>query len=87
MKEQEIFSKLEGILKTPRHGIAWIPEDKKINPETEFRHDLGMDSLDTYEFVYNVEEEFGISIPDEKANDFETLKDYVEFIKKYPTNN
>ncbi|MCK9568289.1 acyl carrier protein [Candidatus Pacearchaeota archaeon] len=86
MKEQEIFSKLEGILKNPL-GEAWIPENKEIKSDTEFRHDLGMDSLDVYEFVYDVEEEFGISIPDEKANDFETIKDCVEFIKKYPTNN
>jgi acyl carrier protein len=84
MKEKEILNKLELLLKTPRHhGAVWIPEDKEVKPETELRTDLDMDSLDTYEFVYNIEEEFGISIPDEKANDFETLKDYVEFIKKY----
>jgi acyl carrier protein len=41
----------------------------------------GSDSLDTYELVYAIEEEMGISIPDEKANEFETVKDAYEYIK------
>ncbi|HPG96700.1 MAG TPA: acyl carrier protein, partial [Rectinema sp.] len=46
-----------------------------------FRQDLGADSLDTYELVYGIEEELSIQIPDEKANEFETVKDAFEFIK------
>ncbi|MCL2705672.1 MAG: phosphopantetheine-binding protein, partial [Spirochaetaceae bacterium] len=38
-------------------------------------------SLDTYELVYALEEEMGIQIPDEKANEFETVGDAVEFIR------
>jgi acyl carrier protein len=56
-------------------------EEDKITPEASFRQDLGADSLDTYELVYGIEEELGISIPDEKANEFETVKDAYEFIK------
>jgi len=56
-------------------------EEDKITLETSFRQDLGADSLDTYELVYGIEEELGITIPDEKANEFETVKDAYEFIK------
>jgi acyl carrier protein len=56
-------------------------EEEKITLDSSFRQDLGADSLDTYELVYAIEEEMGISIPDEKANEFETVRDALEFIK------
>jgi acyl carrier protein len=56
-------------------------EEDKITLEASFRQDLGADSLDTYELVYGIEEELGITIPDEKANEFETVKDAYEYIK------
>ena len=56
-------------------------EEDKITLDASFRQDLGADSLDTYELVYAIEEEMGITIPDEKANEFETVGDAVEFIK------
>ena len=56
-------------------------EEDKIAMESSFRQDLGADSLDTYELVYAIEEEMGISIPDEKANEFETVGDAVNYIK------
>lgn len=56
-------------------------EESKISLDASFRQDLGADSLDTYELVYAIEEEMGISIPDEKANEFETVRDAYDFIK------
>ncbi|MEX2443703.1 MAG: acyl carrier protein [Alkalispirochaeta sp.] len=56
-------------------------DEEKITPESSFRQDLGADSLDTYELVYAIEEEMGISIPDEKANEFETVGDALDFLK------
>lgn len=56
-------------------------DPSKIAMESSFRGDLGADSLDTYELVYAIEEELGVSIPDEKANEFETVKDAYDFIK------
>ncbi len=55
-------------------------EEGKINLESSFRKDLGADSLDTYELVYAIEEELGVTIPDEKANEFETVKDAVDYL-------
>ncbi len=65
---------------------ALIAEKLEIDEETialdsSFRKDLGADSLDTYELVYAIEEEMGITIPDEKANEFETVKDAVDYLK------
>jgi acyl carrier protein len=56
-------------------------DEDKITLDASFRQDLGADSLDTYELVYAIEEEMGVSIPDEKANEFETVRDAYEFIK------
>ncbi len=56
-------------------------EEAKVTLDASFRQDLGADSLDTYELVYAIEEEMGIQIPDEKANEFETVRDAYDFIK------
>lgn len=56
-------------------------DESKITLDSSFRGDLGADSLDTYELVYAIEGELGVSIPDEKANEFETVRDAYDFIK------
>ena len=56
-------------------------DESKITLDSSFRGDLGADSLDTYELVYAIEEELGVRIPDEKANEFETVRDAYNFIK------
>ena len=56
-------------------------DESKITLDSSFRGDLGADSLDTYELVYAIEENLGVSIPDDKANDFETVRDAYDFIK------
>ena len=56
-------------------------DEGKITLDSSFRNDLGADSLDTYELVYAIEEELGVRIPDEKANEFETVRDAYDFIK------
>ncbi|MDR1895112.1 MAG: acyl carrier protein [Spirochaetales bacterium] len=72
----ELFEKLKKLI-----ALKLEVDEDKITPEASFRQDLGADSLDTYELVYAIEEEMGITIPDEKANEFETVKDAIEFIK------
>ena len=56
-------------------------DESKVTLDSSFRGDLGADSLDTYELVYAIEEALGVSIPDEKANEFETVRDAYDFIK------
>ena len=72
----ELFDKLKKLI-----ADKLEVDEAKITPEASFRQDLDADSLDTYELVYAIEEEMGITIPDEKANEFETVKDALEFIR------
>jgi acyl carrier protein len=53
----------------------------EINPETTFKDDLGADSLDLYQIIMAVEEEFHIQIPTEAAEKIVTVQDAVEAIR------
>jgi acyl carrier protein len=72
----ELFEKMKKLI-ADRLEI----DESKITLDSSFRQDLGADSLDTYELVYAIEEELGISIPDEKANEFETVRDALDYIR------
>ena len=72
----ELFVKMQKLI-ADKLGI----DESKITLESSFRQDLGADSLDTYELVYAIEEELGIKIDDEKANEFETVGDAYNFVK------
>jgi acyl carrier protein len=72
----ELFNKMKKLI-----AEKLDVDEEKISMDASFRQDLGADSLDTYELVYAIEEELKIQIPDEKANEFETVRDAYEFIK------
>jgi len=55
-------------------------EEDKITENASFIDDLGADSLDTVELVMAFEEEFGIEIPDDAAENIQTFGDAVKFI-------
>ncbi len=57
-------------------------EADKVTPEASFVEDLGADSLDTVELVMAFEEEFGIDIPDEDAEQMRTVGDAVKYIRE-----
>ena len=80
--DQELFDKLQKLI-ADKLDI----EAEKVTLDASFRQDLGADSLDTYELVYAIEEELGIQIPDEKANEFETVRDAYEFIEAQSSGN
>jgi acyl carrier protein len=82
MEDKEIFEKLEKILMDPDSDWIGITPKTKITPGTNLRKDLGFDSLEEYEFVYLIEGEFEISIPDYIAVELETPKAYVDYIQK-----
>ena len=52
----------------------------KITKETNILTDLGADSLDLVEVLMSLEDEFGVSIPDEAIADIKTVGDLVAFI-------
>ena len=45
-------------------------EETEVTNEASFTNDLGADSLDTVELIMEFEKEFGISIPDDQAKDY-----------------
>ena len=55
-------------------------EKGKITEATNIAEDLGADSLDLVEILMSLEDEFGVSIPDEAIPDIKTIKDVVNFI-------
>ncbi len=57
-------------------------EPEKVTKEASFVEDLGADSLDTVELVMAFEEEFGIDIPDEDAEQMRTVGDAVAYLEK-----
>ena len=58
-----------------------IHEDD-ITPESTFIDDLGADSLDIFQIIMGIEEEFDIEIPQDEAEKISTVKDAVDKIKE-----
>ena len=57
-------------------------EDSKIESGSSFVDGLGADSLDTVELIMQLEEEFGIEIPDEDAEKITTVQAAVDYIEQ-----
>ena len=52
----------------------------EVVPNASFQEDLGADSLDVVELVMALEQEFGVSIPDDAVQGIKTVKDAYDFI-------
>jgi acyl carrier protein len=52
-----------------------------INLETSLTEDLDADSIAAIDVIMALEDEFGIEIPDEEAENFKTIKDICKFIE------
>lgn len=53
-----------------------------LTAETSFKEDLGADSLDLFEMVMALEEEFNVEIPSEDLEGIQTIGDVEEYIRK-----
>ena len=73
----EIVSKVKEII-LDKFGDA----EEEVKPEASFTNDLGADSLDTVELIMEFEKEFGISIPDDKAEKIGTVGDAIAYIEE-----
>ena len=56
--------------------------EAEIKRETKFKDDLGADSLDLFEMVMALEEEFGIEIPSEDLEKIVTVNDIIGYLKE-----
>ncbi|HPY04203.1 MAG TPA: acyl carrier protein [Spirochaetota bacterium] len=71
-----VFEKIKGVVAN-QLGV----EESKIALETKFIEDLGADSLDLYQVIMNLEEQFGIEIPSEDAEKIKTVGDAVSYVE------
>ena len=56
-------------------------KEEDIKDDTNIAEELGADSLDLVEILMSLEDEFGISIPDEAIPEIKTVDDIVNFIQ------
>ncbi len=57
-------------------------QKEEIKPETTFVDDLGADSLDIFQIIMGIEEEYDIEIDNDEAEKIVTVQDAVDQIKK-----
>jgi len=75
MEHDEIFDKVKEVI-VDQLSV----EEDDVTEEASFVDDLGADSLDIVELVMALEESFGVSIPDEQAENIKTVSDAVAYI-------
>ena len=72
-----IFDKIVEIM---MDHLSIQPQD--ITPETSFKEDLAIDSLDLYDLVTALEDAFNIEVPSERQSEIETMEDLVKILKE-----
>lgn len=69
---------LEKIQELVAEGLG--VEKEEVVESASFTKDLGADSLDLFELVMSLEEEFGVKIPTEDLEKIDTVGDVMEYI-------
>jgi len=76
MSENETFEQLKGLI------VELLEvEESKVVPEASFADDFNADSLDFIELITAVEDTFKIEIPDEDAENLQTVQDALDYIE------
>jgi acyl carrier protein len=76
MSENETFEQLRGLIME----LLEVDESKVV-PEASFADDFNADSLDFIELITAVEDTFKIEIPDEDAENLQTVQDAIDYIE------
>lgn len=76
--KEKIYEIVARKLKT---DASLIPEDANLKKE------LGADSIDTVEIVFEIEEEYKIAVPDELAETINTINDAVSVVEELVNKN
>lgn len=74
----EVFDKVKDLI-VDQLGV----DASKVTPEASFVEDLGADSIDIVELIMTLEEEFGVTISDEDAQNIRTVGDAVKYIEQH----
>ena len=80
MGRDEILEKIREIT-TDRLGV----DESDVTLEASFREDLEADSLDLVELIMELEEQFGMEIPDEEAEKITTVEQAVDYVAEHQT--
>lgn len=76
MADSEIAKRVMAII-VDKLGV----DEAEVKPEASFANDLSADSLDTVELIMEFEKEFGISIPDDKAETITTVGEAIAYVE------
>ena len=60
-----------------------LDDSTEITEKSSFKDDLGADSLDLFELVMSLEEEFGVEIPSEDLESIATVADVINYMKEH----
>ena len=58
-------------------------DEAKVTMESKIKDDLGADSLDVLQLLMTIEEDMGITVPDEELATFDTVGDVVAFLESH----
>ena len=78
LDREEILTKIQEIT-ADRLGVDEID----VTPDASFREDLEADSLDLVELIMELEEQFGMEIPDEEAEKITTVEEAVDYVVEH----
>ena len=78
MDREEILVKIQEIT-ADRLGV----DESDVTPDASFREDLEADSLDLVELIMELEEQFGMEIPDEEAEKITTVEEAVDYVVEH----
>jgi acyl carrier protein len=74
----EVFERVKEVL-SERLSV----DEADINEEANFQEDLDADSLDLVEMIMELEDQFGIKIPDEDAQKIQTVGQAVDYVTSH----
>jgi acyl carrier protein len=74
----EVFERIKEVL-SDRLSV----EESDITEEANFQEDLDADSLDLVEMIMELEDQFGIKIPDEDAQKIQTVGQAVDYVTSH----
>lgn len=75
MDSEQIFEKVKKVI-VEQLGV----DEETVTLDASFLEDLGADSLDVVDFIMELEEEFGLEIPDEDVEKISTVRNSVDYI-------
>jgi acyl carrier protein len=78
LDREEILNKIQEIT-ADRLGV----DESDVTPDASFREDLEADSLDLVELIMELEEQFGMEIPDEEAEKITTVEEAVDYVMEH----